>query len=64
MHAPAGTLVVGNNAPMNTNVTARRIRRLDIRMAVPDIGDEEYLYPVARLLIDGEDLLADVGKWP
>ncbi len=42
---------------------AGRIRKLDVRMGVPDIGDDEYVYPVARLLIDGQDLLADVGKW-
>jgi hypothetical protein len=38
-------------------------------MGVPDIGDDDYLYPVARLLIDGQDRLATSGKfghlpWP
>jgi hypothetical protein len=48
---------------------AAQIRQLEIRMGVPDIGDEDYVYPVARLLIDGQDPLADIGKsgkvpWP
>ena len=49
--------------------TSRRIRSLEIRMGVPDIGDDDYVYPVARLLVDGEDVLAGVGRrgyvpWP
>jgi hypothetical protein len=39
------------------------IRRLEIRMSVPRIGDDEEPYPVAKLLIDGVDVLAPVGHW-
>src|SRR5262249_45160426 len=42
---------------------AAAINQLDVRMSVPDVGDCGPIYPVARLLIDGEDLLADVGRW-
>lgn len=31
-------------------------------LGVTDIGDEKYVYPVARLVIDNEDLLADANK--
>jgi hypothetical protein len=43
----------------------RPIRRLEIRMAVPDIGygPDEEICPVARLLIDGVDLLATADRW-
>lgn len=52
----------GDNSPMSTEVAGRRISRLEIRMGVPDIGHGEYLYPVARLLVDGQDLLARAGR--
>jgi hypothetical protein len=32
-------------------------------LGVTDIGDEKYVYPLARLVIDNEDLLADADKW-
>jgi hypothetical protein len=47
---------------MSAELAGRRISRLEIRMGVPDIGDGGYLYPVARLLIDGQDLLARAGR--
>jgi hypothetical protein len=42
---------------------AQPVRRLDIKLTGPAIGDDFYVNPVARLLIDGEDVLAPVGKW-
>ncbi len=39
------------------------VSRLEIGMGVPDIGDDEYVYPVARLLIDGNDPLAEIGTY-
>jgi hypothetical protein len=49
--------------------TALPVSRLDIRMGVPDIGDDGFIYPVATLLIDGQDPFAAAGKfghvaWP
>jgi hypothetical protein len=63
-----GGLVRSDNAPVSVDA-ARPIRRLDIRVGVPDVGDDDYAYPVARLLIDGHDVLAAVGTsqyvpWP
>jgi hypothetical protein len=57
-----------DNAPMNADAV-RPISSLEIRMGVPDIGDDDFVYPVARLLIDGQDPLAAAGKfghepWP
>jgi hypothetical protein len=52
----------GDNAPMSADA-ARPVSRLEIRLGVPDIGDDDYFCPVARLLIDGQDVLATVGRW-
>jgi len=41
----------------------RLISRLDIRLGVPDLGDDDYVYPVARLLVDGVEMLARASKW-
>ena len=45
------------------------VSQLEIKIGIPDIGDDDYVYPVARLLIDGKDPLAQIGKfghvpWP
>jgi hypothetical protein len=53
---PATSEPEGDNSPMSANEAAQ-IRQLEIRMGVPDIGDNDCVYPVARLLIDGEDKL-------
>jgi len=46
-----------------SEIDEAEIRQLEIRIGPPDIGDGDAVYPVARLMIDGEDALADVGKW-
>jgi hypothetical protein len=46
-----------------TTDAAQPIRRLDIRMGVPDVGHNDDPYPVARLLIDGVEMLAPADKW-
>jgi len=57
-----------DNSAMSTDAV-RPTRSLEIQLSVPDIGQDDYPYPVAKLLIDGVDALASVGKrryagWP
>jgi hypothetical protein len=47
---------------MRAGDATRQVRRFDIRMGTRDITSSGYLYPVAHILIDGQDLFAGAGR--
>jgi hypothetical protein len=48
----------GGSSTASSNASSAMVRRINFRMAIPDIAGTVIVYPVLQILVDGEEVLA------